>query len=282
MDFFNVIFFAGIAGFFSSVLGGILAITIKKPSKTFIGLSFIFASAVLLALVFVDFIPHAIGHGHYHTGIDDYGDLYQYWYQHSGGGIWITIFGICVGSLLIYLLGKFDKHGHEHIHGIMPHNEYCSHTGLLQSEKKRIVATAFPVIFAIVLHDFPKGLAIGSASSVLAAIAIGLSCIPEGMSIALPLKTSGMRNIKILGICSIAGFATVLGAIIGYLLGGINPYISGFMFSVAAGCIIAVVFNEMIPIAVEYSGKSKAKLVVSLAGVLIVVAMNYFFHDLMH
>ena len=290
-DIVNIIILAGIAGLGSSILGGIIAICISRPSKRFIGLSFVFVASVLIALVFVDFIPHAIGHGHYHTSIDPItGVIYQYWYQHSGAGIWLTIVGVAVGVGLIVVLGLFDKHGHEHIHGILPHSEHCSHgdtadkktAALTGSEKRRILAVAFPVILGIILHDLPKGLVIGSSGSVLAAIAIGLSCIPEGMSIAIPLRAGGTKTWKILGICGLAGLATILGAAIGYLVGGINVYLSGVMFAIAAGCLLGVVFSEILPLAFEYSGRTKLKFLMMAVGVLIVVTLNHSFHGLMH
>ncbi|MCL2235299.1 MAG: ZIP family metal transporter [Defluviitaleaceae bacterium] len=280
----NILILSTVAGLLSSVLGGLIVIFVVGPSKKFIGLSFTFAAAVLLTLVFVDFIPHAIGHGHYHTAIDPAtGIMYQYWFQHGGAGIWLTVIGVLVGVGLIALLSLFDTHGHEHIHGVLPHNEHCSHQdNMTPAEKRRIAAAAFPVAFAIILHDLPKGLAIGSSGTILAALAIGLSCVPEGMSIAIPLKAGGVKRRKIIGVCALAGLATILGAVIGYLVGGINVYLSGIMFAVAAGCILGVVFTEIMPLAVEYTGRSRLKLPVMVAGVLLVVALNYFFHNLAH
>ncbi|MCL2854423.1 MAG: ZIP family metal transporter [Defluviitaleaceae bacterium] len=282
-DFMRIMVFATVAGLGSSVLGGTIVLLIKRPNKRLIGLAFTFAAAVLLTLVFVDFIPHAIGHGHYHTTIDPYtGEIYQYWFQHSGAGIWLTALGVLAGVGFIVALSFFDKHGHEHIHGVLPHNEHCSHAELTTNEKRRLAAVAVPVVLAIILHDIPKGLAIGSVGTVMTAIAIGLSCIPEGMTIAIPLKAGGMRRLKILAICGLAGMATILGAVIGYFVGGINVYLSGIMFAVAAGCILGVVFTEILPLAVEYAGRTKWRLPVMAVGVLLVIGLNHFFHGLMH
>ena len=295
----NIIFLATVAGFVSLVLGGVIVLChplltrflyqniTETPvfSRKFIGLSFIFAASVLLTLVFVDFLPHAIGHGHYHTGINEVtGVIYQYWHQHYGAGIWLTILGIIIGVGLVVILSFFDKHGHEHIHGVLPHSEDCSHDDVdfTKAEKKRMLAAAIPIALAIILHDLPKGLAIGSAGTIMAAMLIGLSCIPEGMTIAIPLKAGGMKWWKILGICGFAGFATIIGAVIGYRVGGINVYLSGFMFAIAVGCILGVVFSEILPLAIEYSQRTKLKFLVMLIGVLLVIVLNYFLHDLMH
>ena len=271
-----------VAGFGSSILGGLIAIAFGRPSKRFIGLSFIFAASVLITLVFTDFLPHAIGHGHYHTDVDPVtGRIFQYWYQHSGAGIWWTVVGISVGVGLVTILSFFDNYGHEHVHGVLPHTNDCTHE-LTKVEKRRMILSAATVAFAIILHDLPKGLAIGSAGSITAAIVIGLSCIPEGMSIAIPLKAGGAKPLKILSICALAGLATVAGAIIGHLVGGLNVYFAGFMFAIAAGCVLGIVFSEILPFAIEYSGRSKWKFLVMLIGVLLVVLLNYFFHDLTH
>ena|GEM_PF-733555 len=322
----NIMILAAIAGFVSSILGGVIVICISRPGKKFIGLSFIFAATVLLTLVFVDFIPHAIGHSHggHHHSCDHphhhdhhYDDAHHHdsdhhqndthshdsdhyhhhdthhhdsdhHHHHDGAGLWLALLGIAVGIGLVAILSFFDKKGHEHVHGVLPHSEHCSHSDevnnapLTSRERRRILSAAIPVIFAIILHDLPKGLAIGSSGSVLVAISIGLSCIPEGMTIAIPLKAGGKAWWKILGVCGFAGLATVVGAVIGYLVGGINVYLSGMMFAIAAGCILGVVFSEILPLAFEYSGRTKLKFLVMGIGVLLIIALNYFFHDLSH
>jgi len=85
-DLVNILALATLAGFLSSVVGGAIALLVKRPSKRFIGLSFMFASAVLLSLVFIDFIPHAIGHGHYHFNMNEAGEFYQYWWSSINTG----------------------------------------------------------------------------------------------------------------------------------------------------------------------------------------------------
>ena len=305
----NIIILAAIAGFVSSILGGLIVICIRRPGKKFIGLSFIFAATVLLTLVFTDFIPHAIGHSHgghhhscghphhhdqhyddahYHDNYHHHDDDHHHHHHHDGAGLWLALLGIAVGIGLVAILSFFDKKGHEHVHGVLPHSEHCSHSDEVNSapltsrERRRILSAAIPVIFAIILHDLPKGLAIGSSGSLLVAISIGLSCIPEGMTIAIPLKAGGKEWWKILGVCGFAGLATVVGAVIGYLVGGINVHLSGMMFAIAAGCILGVVFSEILPLAFEYSGRTKLKFLIMGIGVLLIIALNYFFHDLSH
>ena len=309
----RIILYAMAGGLVGSVLGGFIAICVKNPSKNLIGMAFAFASAVLLALVFIDFIPHALGHGHYHTVFDpDTNDWTEIWYQHSGVGIWLTLLGLVLGIGLIFLLKFFDKHEHEHMHGIFPHNECCTHAKELEKEgdcektcetksprrqkkslldmanqptpadRKRMIAIAAVVALAITLHDLPKGLAIGASGSIITALIIGLGCLPEGMAIAVPLKAGRVKNWKIMAVCTAAGFATVVGAILGYLLGGISATASGIIFALVAGSILGIVLMEMLPLAYEYSKNRKLQVLAMCLGVLLVIILNYFLHDFAH
>lgn len=283
----QVVVLAIMAGLLGTTLGGFITISLPKLNRSFIGILFSFSAAVLLALVFVDLIPHALGHGHYHYSIDAYGNHYRYWYQHAGAGLWLSILGIALGVGFIMLLDKFDNHGHEHVHGILPHNEHCSHQdtailGMSEKDRKRMFRAAFSIAFAIILHDFPKGFAIGASGSVIVALAIGIAHIPEGMTIAIPLKATGAKWYKIIGICSLAGLATLLGAVSGYFLGGIGPYVSGIMFAVAAGCVIGVVFKEIIPLSTQYVSNTKWKMVAVVLGITLVVVLNHLLHGYTH
>jgi len=262
-----IILYAFLAGIIGTTLGGVITILIKKPSKLFIGLALGFAASILLTITFIDLVPHALNTAHHH--------------HNSSADLFIGLAGIVVGVLLVFSLKFFDKHGHEHIHGILPHNEECSHEDK-QTANKGLIFSAILIAVAIILHDFPKGLAIGASGSVLIALTIGLAHIPEGMTIALPLKVVGVKWFKILALCVVAGFSTMLGAIIGYLVGGINPVVSQIMFGLAAGCIIGVVFSEVLPLSYQYAGKNKYYMLVILGGIVMMLVIHHFIYGLSH
>ena len=282
ITFGQVVLNATIAGLASSLLGGMIILCIRKPSRKFIGLTFMFAAAVLLALVFIDLLPHAQGYGHMHDGDDG-----PYWAVHEAAGFWWTLCGVAIGIGLVALLSIFDKHGHEHIHGLTDHSEGCSHDNDAHShfskrERRKLIITGMIIAAAIIMHDFPKGLAIGASGSVVIALIIGLSCIPEGMTIAVPLKSAGMKWWKILAVCALAGLATLFGAVVGWAIGGLDPWLSGMAFAVAAGSILGVVFFEMLPIGYEYAGKSRWTFVAMALGFAVVMILHHQFHHLAH
>jgi ZIP family zinc transporter len=117
------------------------------------------------------------------------------------------------------------------------------------------------LIMAITLHNIPEGLAVGIAfgavaagfesASLLAATAlalgIGIQNLPEGLAVSLPLRGEGMSRLKSFWYGQLSGFVEVIAGIIGALIvtfsHSILPYALGF----AAGAMIFVVVEEVIP-----------------------------------
>ena len=114
------------------------------------------------------------------------------------------------------------------------------------------------IVLAVTLHNIPEGMAVGLSFSVAAqngalpaavalAIGMGLQNFPEGAAISLPLKSQGTGNGKafVCGALSgvvepVFGLLTVLAA---GSIGGVMPWILSF----AAGAMIYVVVEELIP-----------------------------------
>lgn len=117
------------------------------------------------------------------------------------------------------------------------------------------------LVTAITLHNFPEGLAVGVAfgaaaaglpaatvaGAVALAIGIGLQNFPEGLAVSLPLRREGLSRTKsfLYGQASgtVEPIAGVLGAASVLLIRPILPYALSF----AAGAMIYVVIEELIP-----------------------------------
>lgn len=127
----------------------------------------------------------------------------------------------------------------------------------LSSDKKRISM----LILSITLHNIPEGMAIGVAfgsviyglngatvaSAIALAIGIGIQNFPEGSAISLPLLGSGMPKWKAFIIGSLSAIVEPISGIIGAALvlkvNSILPYLLAF----AAGAMLYVVVEEIIP-----------------------------------
>ena len=117
------------------------------------------------------------------------------------------------------------------------------------------------LIFSITLHNIPEGLAVGVAfgslkygldgatlsSSCMLALGIGLQNFPEGMSISLPLRRENISRKKAFFYGQLSGIVEPISGLIGAILvikiRTLLPYLLAF----AAGAMIYVVVEELIP-----------------------------------
>ncbi|MGK7395777.1 MAG: ZIP family metal transporter [Candidatus Cyclobacteriaceae bacterium M3_2C_046] len=160
-------------------------------------------------------------------------------------------------ALVGFLLGGFFILG---VNKVIPH----VHPGLLRDKKEGIKTSlrrSVLLVLAITLHNIPEGLAIGVAfgavqhdmpsaslgSAIALAIGIGLQNFPEGTSVSVPLRREGFSRGKSFWYGQLSGvvepIAGVLGAALVLFIRPILPYALSF----AAGAMIFVVVEELIP-----------------------------------
>lgn len=162
-----------------------------------------------------------------------------------------------IPAVIGFLLGGAFLWGVDHI---LPH----LHLGLPIEEAEGLKTSwqrSVLLVTAITLHNFPEGLAVGVAFGAVAAgmpvaslsgaialaIGIGLQNFPEGLAVSMPLRREGLSRTKsfLLGQASgiVEPIAGVLGAAAVILMRPILPYALSF----AAGAMIYVVVEELIP-----------------------------------
>jgi ZIP family zinc transporter len=133
---------------------------------------------------------------------------------------------------------------------------------------------------AMTLHNVPEGMAVGVSfgsgdigSATALAIGIGLQNIPEGLAIALPLRYGGMSRGRAFfwGQLSavVEPFAGVLGASLVLVSAAVLPY----GMAAAAGAMLYVVVEELIPETVR-SGTPDVATVGFLGGFTIMMALD--------
>ncbi|MBQ4062287.1 MAG: ZIP family metal transporter [Christensenellaceae bacterium] len=117
------------------------------------------------------------------------------------------------------------------------------------------------LIFAVALHNIPEGMAVGvvlagmlegnaviSASAAIAlAIGIAVQNFPEGAVVSAPLLSSGISKRRAFVYGTLSGVVEPLGAVITILLTSIVTPILPYILSFAAGAMIYVVVEELIP-----------------------------------
>ena len=120
------------------------------------------------------------------------------------------------------------------------------------------------VVLAVTLHNLPEGMVVGLAaalalqgepeavSGALAlALGIGLQNIPEGAAVSLPLMQAGQGRRKAFCAGAASGLVEPLGALLALALAGWVSAALPWLMSAAAGCMVCVTAQEMIPEAVE-------------------------------
>ncbi len=158
-----------------------------------------------------------------------------------------AIVGFMTGGLFLMAVDRLLPHMHIESH----HKE-----GLSSSWKRSIL-----LVLAITLHNIPEGLAVGVAfgaaaaglpgasigAAIALAIGIGIQNFPEGAAVSLPLRREKMSVWKSFSIGQFSGMvepmAGVLGAALALTMRNFLPYALSF----AAGAMIYVVIEELIP-----------------------------------
>jgi ZIP family zinc transporter len=176
--------------------------------------------------------------------------------EESGGVPWIPA---TVGFLLggVFLWG---------IDALLPH----LHLGLPTEEAEGIHTNcqrSVLLVLAITLHNIPEGLAVGVAfgavgaglpgaalgGAVALAIGIGIQNFPEGAAVSIPLRQEGLSRLKSFWYgqlsATVEPVAAIIGAALVLLIQPILPYALAF----AAGAMIYVVVEELIPESQRYS-----------------------------
>ncbi|MGK7389072.1 MAG: ZIP family metal transporter [Candidatus Cyclobacteriaceae bacterium M2_1C_046] len=157
--------------------------------------------------------------------------------------------GFMLGGIFIYGLDKILPH----LHIGYPKEEA---EGPKTSWRRSIL-----LVSAITLHNIPEGLAVGVAFGALAsdvsvttfsgavalAVGIGIQNFPEGVSVSVPLRREGMSRGKSFFYGQISGFVEPIGGVIGALAVITMEPLLPYALSFAAGAMIFVVVEELIP-----------------------------------
>lgn len=159
------------------------------------------------------------------------------------------LIGFIMGGLFLKFIDKLLPHLHL--------NESRENAEGIKTTWNRSIL----LVLAITLHNVPEGLAIGVAfgaaaagmpsatvaGAVILAIGIGLQNFPEGIAVSVPLRREGLSRGKSFWYGQLSGivepFAAVIGAASVYFIQPLLPYALSF----AAGAMIYVVIEELIP-----------------------------------
>jgi ZIP family zinc transporter len=154
-------------------------------------------------------------------------------------GPFVVVLGVILGALVLHLIDRFVPHFHPALGAEGPPSR---------------LSKVWLFVLAITIHNFPEGLAVGVsfgggdvAAGLVIAMAIGVQNMPEGLAVALPLVREGYSRRKSLMYGTLTGLVEPLGGLLGVALVSIFQPVLPWGLAFAAGAMLFVVSDEMIP-----------------------------------
>ncbi len=188
--------------------------------------------------------------------------------EHIYGGVIVVSAGFILGGATVHLVDKYVPHEH-----LMKGPE-----GPASSMPR-----TWLLVIAITIHNFPEGLAVGVAfgaesigTGITIATAIGLQNIPEGLAVAAPLVRNGYSRLRAGGIALLTGLVEPLGGAVGVIVVTLSQVLLPWGLAFAAGAMIFVVSDEMIPESHSGGFERYATLGLMVGFVIMMVLDNFF------
>lgn len=155
-------------------------------------------------------------------------------------GVLVVIAGLLAGAVMLWSLNHWVPHEHLHMGREGPEGVRIKRIWLF--------------VLAITLHNLPEGIAVGvgmmqqdTGAGISLAVGIGLQNIPEGLAVSVALLSVGYAR----GTALLVGVASGLVEPLGGALGGVLVWLAApllpFFLSLAAGAMLYVISDEVIP-----------------------------------
>lgn len=245
-------FMAGLFTFFITALGSAIVYFFKGINKNLLDGMLGFSAGVMLSASFFSLLQPAM-------------ELCQ----NLKMCVWLTIsIGFIFGGLLLFSGDKLFSI-------------------LLRKQRHDKLKRSLMLVLSITLHNIPEGLALGVAfgsvqygidgatliAAIILTVGIALQNFPEGSAVSLPLKREGFSNKKAFIIGSLSAIVEPISALLGALLVLKIRLFLPFLLSFAAGAMIYVVIEEIIP--ESQANKSKDLMALfSIMGFLVMMILD--------
>ncbi|MGC8766008.1 MAG: ZIP family metal transporter [Brevinematia bacterium] len=240
-------------------LGALTVVFFKKINQKFLDLMLGFAAGVMIAASFWSLLEPAIELS-----------------KSSKLPVWLPpAAGFLLGAVVLRLIDLTLPH----LHIEAPIEE--------KEGFKTKLSRSILLILAITIHNIPEGLAIGVAfgaagenvpgasiyGAIALAIGIGLQNFPEGMAVAFPIRRDGNSRLKSFFYGQLSGIVEPIAAIAGFLSTSIARSILPYALAFAAGAMIYVVIEEVIPEA-ERNKNTDIATMGAIAGFIIMMILD--------
>jgi zinc transporter, ZIP family len=244
---------------FLTALGAAIVFPAKEMSRKTLDGMLGFAAGVMIAASFWSLLAPAIEMS------EDMG--YLPWLP--------ALIGFLLGAFFLRLVDRFLPH----LHMFLPREKAEG----LQTNWRRTTL----LVLAITLHNIPEGLAVGVAFGAVAAgyesatlagaialtIGIGIQNFPEGTAVAMPLRREGLSPLKCFWYGQLSGIVEPIAGVVGAALVIVARPILPFALAFAAGAMIFVVVEELVPES-QTSGHSHSATLGAMLGFAVMMTLD--------
>ena len=162
------------------------------------------------------------------------------------GGIWPSVLGLLGGFAFLLLIDQITPHLHP--------------VGGPEGPKSRLSKTAM-LALAVTIHNFPEGMAVGvaivgalsggagmtAAGALALSLGIAIQNVPEGAIISMPLRAAGNSRWRSFWVGTLSGIVEPVGGLLVILLASAVTPVMPFFLAFAAGAMLYVVVEELVP-----------------------------------
>ncbi len=162
----------------------------------------------------------------------------------GGGQVGPAVIGLLAGFAFLLLIDYVTPHIHA--------------SGEAEGPRSRLSRTA-KLALAVTIHNFPEGMAVGvaiagalnsgftMAGALALSLGIAIQNIPEGAIISMPLRAAGNSRARAFAVGSLSGVVEPVGGALVLLLASAVTPAMPYLLSFAAGAMLYVVIEELIP-----------------------------------
>ena len=185
------------------------------------------------------------------------------------GGVAAATVGLLAGAALLYVADQLLPH----LHAEFPDEAVA--------EGPRVAwRRSALLMFAMTLHNFPEGMAVGVSfgggdigAATALAIGIGLQNVPEGLAIALPLRHGGMSRGRAFFWGQLSAAVEPIAGVFGAALVLTSAVFLPYGMAAAAGAMLYVVVEELLPETVR-SGTADVATIGFIGGFAVMMALD--------
>lgn len=259
----NPVILALVAGIFTwgmTAIGSLCVFLTKEPNRKLLDSMLGFAAGVMVAAAYWSLLAPAV-------------------VMSTGGTVpkWLPpAFGFVLGSSFMLMVDR-----------LLPH----LHPGFPVEEKEGIktnLRRTTLLVLAITLHNIPEGMSIGvafgsiskSVSAFVAAITltfgIGIQDVPEGAAVAMPIRSEGISRWRSFNYGQLSAIVEPIGAFLAALMVTTFQPIMAYALAFAAGAMMYVVVEEVIPES-QKAGNADLATISTLVGFVLMMILDVAF-----